>query len=175
MRCNNGSRMKKEHLNIMKLWLQYSLCKNQYNSMRLHCIVKIAQFRRQNVMILTNVTNRKKCQKKCWLLKKSVLSYTSCPRGKHITQTNLKKLFWKNGKKYLTIRNCCDIIEKLPERASAYHEVQVKIFLKKVKKGIDKGRRMWYDIQAVPRSGVVTDLENWTTKDEKTKPLNRDI
>ena len=128
LRCNNGSRMKKEHLNIMKLWLQYSLCKNQYNSMRLHCIVKIAQFRRQNVMILTNVTNRKKCQKKCWLLKKSVLSYTSCPRGKHITQTKLKKLFLKKGKKVLDNAKLLWYYRKAPRKGERISRSSSQIF-----------------------------------------------
>ena len=40
-----------------------------------------------------------------------------------------------------------------------------KTFLKKVKKGIDKGKVLWYNIQAVREKGQRAIIENWTTKE----------
>ena len=41
-----------------------------------------------------------------------------------------------------------------------------KKFLKNFKKGIDKGKEMWYNSQAVRESGSEMVIENWTTKRE---------
>ena len=61
-------------------------------------------------------------------------------------------------------------IGKLSARAAATTEHLRKNLeknLKKFKKGIDKGKRLWYNTKAVARkrdSGMV--IENWTTRDK---------
>ena len=41
----------------------------------------------------------------------------------------------------------------------------LKFFLKKVKKGVDKGREVWYNNKAVAEKAVAESvIENWTTK-----------
>lgn len=82
----------------------------------------------------------------------------------------------KNSKKWKKVLDklkiVCYTIQAV--REGSKHRVNSrKVFLRKLKKVLDKSGTMWYNNKAVRESGKRTDLENWTTKDEKTKPLNR--
>ena len=75
----------------------------------------------------------------------------------------------KNGKKDLTNYKESAKIVKL-SRDGDPSRILKKTFLKKsqknFKKGIDKGKMMWYNSQAVRKSGKRTVIENWTTREK---------